>query len=793
MKQTFDKCMRKPTVYLRRMFKLLPFGAISAAVGIALTSYGHPIFYLLFLLPFLLLSVYKQTPQLFLIVSICGVFYMFLYMMHQEKAINRVVKSDSFSASIVIEDIPKIDGNRFSAIISSETYGRMMSFYTIQTKHEKTGLLNVQPGMRCEVTGERRVPKASTIPNGFQYREYLKTKDIDSLYMLQNIKNCSDGEHSHFLTRLRQKGLRFLEKHVPKDSVGIVQALVFGEREFIDADTLKAYQTLGIIHLLAISGLHVQTLTACLFWCMLRLGVTRGTAKLLLLLFLPVYVVLTGAAPSVLRACLMAGLYLIISSLPRRMKYPPAIILSLTFLFLLAINPLFLFDIGFQLSYAVTFFIVLSAKIISRAKSTWQQLFLVSFIAQLASLPILLYHFQQFSLLSIPLNVVFVPFYTILVMPASLLFFLISLVYLPIGQTFFQWLDVVVQWSHTFSLATAAIDVFDIILIKPEWWHVVLETVTILLLFVSLEQSRSVKRQIVPCLLVIFALFIHYLTPFMSESGEVTMLDVGQGDSLFIQLPYRNGNIMVDTGGKLSFEVEPWQKRRNISSIGDNVLIPFLTSRGVTKLDLLILTHADQDHMGEALLLLKRNKVKHLVVPKGFVHDVNDRDVLKEANRNGIPISELERGDMLAIGGFNMHVLHPSVAKQSNKNNDSLVLFFTLGGKRFVLTGDLEKEGEQEILHSYPHLNADILKIGHHGSKGSTSEEWLRRLKPSVAFISVGEGNRYLHPHEEVLKRIREEKIDIFRTDVNGSVSYEFREQTGTFRQYVPYDIIQNQ
>lgn len=222
---------------------------------------------------------------------------------------------------------------------------------------------------------------------------------------------------------MRQKGLKFLEDHVPKHSVGIVQALIFGERELIDPETLRDYQMLGIIHLLAISGLHVQTLLACLFWCLLRAGVTRETARILLLCFLPVYACLTGAAPSVLRACLMAGIYLVMTSLPKEMKQPSAVVLSVTFLFLLAIHPLYLFDIGFQLSFVVTFFILLSTSILSKAKNSVMQLFLISFIAQLASLPVLLYHFHQFSLLSVPLNMIFVPFYTTVVMPLSLLFF----------------------------------------------------------------------------------------------------------------------------------------------------------------------------------------------------------------------------------------------------------------------------------------------------------------------------------------------------------------------------------
>ena len=186
---------------------------------------------------------------------------------------------------------------------------------------------------------------------------------------------------------------------------------------------------------------------------------------------------------------------------------------------------------------------------------------------------------------------------------------------------------------------------------------------------------------------------------------------------MFIQLPYRKGHLLVDTGGRLSFEEEPWKKRRKVSTIGDQTLIPFLHSKGIAKLDVLILTHADQDHMGEAVRLIKRNKVKRLAVPKGFARSTEDAQILKEAADKGISVDELQRGDKLQVGGQEFEVLHPARDRVTSKNNDSLVLTFTLGGKRFIFTGDLEQEGERDIIEAYPHLRADVLKVGHHGSK----------------------------------------------------------------------------
>nr|WP_235356859.1 DNA internalization-related competence protein ComEC/Rec2 [Bacillus safensis] len=785
--------MRRRINYLLPMFKYLPFGAISAAVGIALAAYHLHMYFLPFLLIILLLSLLKKMPQLFLMVSLCGAVYILIFMIHESLETDQPVLEKFLSGSVVIESIPKTDGNRFSATVSTD-HEQLATFYTIQTEREKEALKEVEPGMSCHMTGDVRPAKHATIPNGFQYDQFLKSKGIDAIFLPQSIKNCTKKDSSsYYLQVIRQKGLKFLEDHVPKHSVGIVQALIFGDRELIDPDTLRDYQMLGIIHLLAISGLHVQTLLACLFWCLLRAGVTRETARILLLCFLPIYACLTGAAPSVLRACLMAGIYLVMTSLPKEMKQPSAVVLSATFLLLLAIHPLYLFDIGFQLSFAVTFFILLSTRILSKAKSSVMQLFLISFIAQLASLPVLLYHFHQFSLLSVPLNMIFVPLYTTVVMPLSLLFFILTTIYLPLGQTLFQLLDSVIQLSHQLSAYMAVFDEFNLIFMKSAWWHILLEVSALIVLLFVMECKTSVKSYALPILFLIGVLSAHYFTPNFFEKGEVTMLDVGQGDSLFIQLPYRKGHLLVDTGGRLSFEEESWKKRRKVSSIGDQTLIPFLHSKGIAKLDVLILTHADQDHMGEAARLIKRNKVKRLAIPKGFARSPEDAELLKEAADQGIMIDELERGDQLQIGEQIFEVLHPSRDQVTSKNNDSLVLTFTLGGKRFMLTGDLEQEGERDIIEAFPHLWADILKVGHHGSKGSTSEEWLQHLKPSHALISAGERNRYQHPHQEVLKKLKDQQMKVYRTDTNGSVTYEFLDEDGTFYTHPPYDILQTQ
>lgn len=168
------------------------------------------------------------------------------------------------------------------------------------------------------------------------------------------------------------------------------------------------------------------------------------------------------------------------------------------------------------------------------------------------------------------------------------------------------------------------------------------------------------------------------------------------------------------------------------------MLIPFLTAKGIKQLDALILTHADQDHIGEAETLLKHHKVKRLVIPKGFVSEPKDEKVLQTAREEGVTIEEVKRGDVLQIKDLQFHVLSPEAPDPASKNNSSLVLWMETGVLSWILTGDLEKEGEQEVMDVFPNIKADVLKVGHHGSKGSTYEEFIQQLQPKTVIISMG-------------------------------------------------------
>lgn len=234
---------------------------------------------------------------------------------------------------------------------------------------------------------------------------------------------------------------------------------------------------------------------------------------------------------------------------------------------------------------------------------------------------------------------------------------------------------------------------------------------------------------------------------------------------------------------------ESWKEKRHPYSIGEKVLIPFLNGKGVKKLDALILTHADQDHIGEAGVLIKNHRVKRLIVPVGFVKEPKDQNILNMAKENNIPVAEAKRGDTITAGDLQFQVLSPESSDGRSKNDSSLVLWTVFDGVSWLLTGDLESDGETEVLKTYPNLKADILKAGHHGSKSSTSEAFLKQLQPEAALISAGKENRYHHPHEEVLDRLKAYSVNVLRTDVSGTIQYRFKKGAGTFSVFPPYDI----
>ncbi|GCF72556.1 hypothetical protein BC2926_00970 [Bacillus cereus] len=289
----------------------------------------------------------------------------------------------------------------------------------------------------------------------------------------------------------------------------------------------------------------------------------------------------------------------------------------------------------------------------------------------------------------------------------------------------------------------------------------------------------------------LFICTCHYVSPYFRESGSITFLDVGQGDAILIRLPYDKGVYLIDTGGALHIKKEAWQEKKHEFSVGHDILIPFLQKEGIKTIDKLIVTHGDADHIGAAQDLLSSITIKEVVFGRKDQDAVLEKALKKQALAKRVKVSVVGEGESWRVNEAEFFVLAPK-GKEKGENDSSVVIWAKLGGLTWLFTGDLEEEGERLVVSTYPELRADILKVAHHGSKTSSTEPFLSLVQPGVAIISVGERNRYGHPHKEVIEGFKKDGIEIWRTDKQGAISYVFKGEKGTFRSKITYDETHN-
>jgi competence protein ComEC len=245
------------------------------------------------------------------------------------------------------------------------------------------------------------------------------------------------------------------------------------------------------------------------------------------------------------------------------------------------------------------------------------------------------------------------------------------------------------------------------------------------------------------------------------------MVDVGQGDAILLQ--DRQQSVLIDTGGRISFQKEAWQEGHKTSN-AERTLIPYLRAQGIGQLDLLVLTHADADHVGDLLALAKAIRIKEIWLTQGMLTDQSFRKKLSQVNAK---ITSVQPGDVYGIMNSHLTVLEPAKTTDGG-NQDSIVLYGDFYQKSFLFTGDMEADGEQSLIQSYPNIDVDVLKVGHHGSDTSTSQALISKIRPEIALISVGQDNRYGHPTASTLKTLQEAGAKIYRTDQNGAIKLTY-------------------
>lgn len=759
--------------------------SLAALLGILLAMDNDPLFLILFVGFFLWLLGLRKLPKKLMFIPVIIFLLFFIRGEFVEKRNQTVLNGNETTFTVILQQPIKIDGNSFSAYAKDQKSGeKLLLQYMISSLEEKKKLERLAPGFKCAVSGELERPMPASNPNSFDYQEYLRHKGI--FWKLTTIQLKPDYSVKPsgpivFIQYLRQRGTSNIYDHFPEEMAPLAAALVFGDRSTMDPDLLEAYEKLGIVHLLAISGLHVGMLAGILFYVLLRLQISREKATNILIVFLPFYSVLTGASPSVIRACAMMLVVLLFAKYSRQLKIAPIDTICIVFFLYIFIVPNVIYDVGFQLSFFVTFSLLLSSLLLAKLRfKPLALLICTSFIAQLSSAPIMLYHFYEFSLLGIVANMVYVPLFSIIILPFLLVVFLLYLLLGSFMDPILFLLNHIVSMINWFTKLLSQFPFAVITLGRPLPVFLFLYFITIPFTLFCFEKAKTIGRTAVFLLIPATIMVLHYGSNHYGAKGEVTMIDVGQGDSIFIKLPNNKGTYLIDTGGNLQYETAEWKKRRNLFDTGENIVVPFLKSKGITKLDKLILTHGDIDHVGGVKAILQSVIVKEVVLPKSHEPSELEENIIKLCKEKKISIRYAFRGDGWSTTEARFFVLAP-LSDNMSRNNQSIVIYAHLGGLNWLFTGDLETKGEALLMAYYPNLAADVLKVGHHGSNTSTSDEFLDFLQPKTALISAGVNNRFGHPQDEVLRRLQERDMQIYRTDRDGGISYYFSKEGGTF------------
>ena len=696
---------------------------------------------------FLLVCLFFQFPwkSAGKVLAICGVFgFWFLFQTWQQTQASQNLV-DSVERVRILPDAIKVNGDSLS--FRGKAEGRTFQvYYKLQSEEEKELFQALTDLHEIELEGKVSEPEGQRNFGGFNYQAYLKTQGIYQTLTIKNIqlvKQVSSWDIGENLSVLRRKAVVWIKTHFPDPMRNYMTGLLLGHLDTDFEEMNELYSSLGIIHLFALSGMQVGFFMDAFKKLLLRLGLTQEKLKWLTYPFSLIYVGLTGFSASVIRSLLQ--------KLLAQHGVKGLDNFALTVLVLFIIMPNFFLTAGGVLSCAYAFILTMTSKEGEGLKAVARE----SLVISLGILPILSFYFAEFQPWSILLTFVFSFLFDVVFLPLLSILFILSFVY-PVTQFnfVFEWLENIIRLVS--QLASRPL-VFG----QPNAWLLILLLVSLALVY---DMRKNIKR------LAGFSLFIvglFFLTKHPLEN-EIIMLDVGQGESIFLR-DVTGKTILIDVGGKAESDkkIQAWQEKATTNN-AQRTLIPYLKSRGVDKIDQLILTNTDKEHIGDLLEVTKAFHVGEILVSKG---SLTQKEFVAELQATQTKVRSVAAGESLPIFGSYLEVLSPRQIGDGDRDG-SLVLYGKLLDKHFLFTGNLKEKGEKDLLKQYPGLEVDVLKAGQHGAKTSSNPAFLEKIKPEITLISVGKSNRAKLPHQETLTRLESIKSKIYRTDQQGAIRF---------------------
>ncbi len=639
-------------------------------------------------------------------------------------------------------------------------------------------------------------------PGEFDTAGYYHAMGIEGRLFGEKLQRKNQGYSPYLdgIYRAKCRGAKVLEQICTDEDSGILKAMVLGEKTGLSADLKKLYQNSGISHLLAISGLHISMIGLGCYGLLRKMGLgfrISGAAGVGITVTYGIMAGGIGISAGVSRAVLMVLMQMWADRLGRTYDMRTAV--SLSGWLLLLKSPQLLFQAGFQLSFGAVLALGIVLPVVQRwigVQKGWQKTLLAGAVIQLATCPVVAYHYYEYPVYGILLNLVVLP-----LMPCVLLSGILGAVFgaaeIKAGITavgtghyvleFYRWLCGKVQNLPGALVVTG----------QPELWQIgvygALWCGFLTVMAVSgpgkkergKEENEVEEGRILPenvqrrtgtgtrsragGAAVFAAISVWLLLLRIPVRGmEVTFLDVGQGDGICIRT--EELTVLVDGGST------------DRKALGTQVLEPFLKSRGISKVDYAIVSHGDQDHISGLMELLEENcgiEIRCVVLPwLGQGEEEVYKKIERAARARKAAVAWMRRGDRIRAGNMEIRCLYAGREEYGQKENQdrndhSLMLKAEYGPAGILLTGDMSAKGEKEWLSKGETPGIQVLKVAHHGSSYSTGEDFLERINPFWAVISCGEGNRYGHPGEDTIKRLEKQGVRWYATMNTGAVTVE--------------------
>ena len=720
--------------------RLICIASIGYILGIILRLYFSSITFFIALV-FIILLIKKDKK---IIILLLFVILSFIYVDILENEYNRIENKQIEEKAVIISDIQE---KEYKYIYEAKFLKNNKKVLISIKKSQQIDKINY--GDLIYLEGKLEIPKIATNYKGFDYRQYLKTKKIQGIVIADNVKILKAKYKNNLIYQIQKKIKAIIKEKLPSETGDLLLAILLGDKKDLSEQIQINFKNSNLSHMLAVSGAHVSYIIIGLTYITQNSIMGKRKARVFCIFFLIIFMAITNFTPSVTRACIMAILTLVSKILYKKADIYTNI--SISALIILLYNPYSLLDLGFQLSFGGTIGIVIFMRFIKKKQEEpkllnyIKQMALVSICANIIIIPIIMNNFNTVSLTFLVSNILASPILAIIVI-VGFSIIIISIISHSLSNILVFWLNPILNLLIKISSFCSKLPFAKILVVTPYIFNIIFYYTIILYLVNYNELKQFIKKETVILLSIILILsnFIFYILP---QDLKIYFIDMGQGDSTLIVTPSKK-TILIDGGGSESFDV------------GEKVLLPYLLDRRIRKIDYIMISHFDTDHCKGIFTVIENLKVKNIIISKQAEKSENYKKFKEIVANKKINIILVKAGDKIKIDKYiYFKILFPTekLIMQNPLNNNSIVSQLNYKSFKMLFTGDIEEIAEKEILNlQKDKLKSTILKVAHHGSNTSSTQEFINSVKPELALIGVGKNNTFGHPSECVVEKLRD-------------------------------------